>query len=521
MKDCRSNRKKYLPLNRKILFAMSCRKLFVCSLLLAAIICMPSCKLFKGSKGTSPTTGWNYNDPDYGGYEVKHAVEQETGPGLVFIEGGTFTMGRVSQDVMSDWNNVPRRVTVESFYMDETEIANVDYKEYLHWLRRVYTSYPEVYRKALPDTLVWRSKLAYNEPMVEMYLRHPSYNDYPVVGVSWLQAADYCLWRSDRVNERVLIREGILDNDPNQQDANNFNTDAYLNGQYEGIVRQNLPSMDPNQTERRVMLEDGILLPKYRLPTEAEWEFAALALVGNSYDERIYERRIYPWNGDVQRNHQKKYRGEMLANFKRGRGDMMGVAGALNDAGSTTLPVTSFWPNDYGLYCMAGNVNEWVLDVYRPMTFEDVEDFNPFRGNVFKMLEVDEATGAPVEKDSLGRLKYRLMTPEEAQSERRQFTKADYINYQDGDPGSSIDYGAEGAVNAGSERMYNPKESLINDHIRVYKGGSWRDRPYWLSPGTRRFLDEKQSRDDIGFRCAMTRVGAQGSRHKTPVKSSR
>jgi formylglycine-generating enzyme required for sulfatase activity len=359
---------------------------------------------------------------------------------------------------------------------------------------------------------VWRTKLAYNEPFVEYYLRYPSFNDYPVVGVSWLQANDYCLWRTDRVNEDIMIREGILEKDPNQKDENNFNTESYLAGQYEGVVRQNLPSMDPNKDERRVMLEDGILLPKYRLPTEAEWEYAALGLIGNSYDERIYDRRIYPWNGDVLRKYEKKYRGMMQANFKRGRGDMMGVAGALNDAGSTTLPVASFWPNDYGLYCMAGNVNEWVLDVYRPASFEDVEDFNPYRGNVFTVLQVDE-TGAPVEKDSLGRMKRVPISEEQALSQRRQFTKSDYRNYQDGDHASSMDFYAEDLADAGTERMYDPKNSLVNDNVRVYKGGSWRDRPYWLSPGTRRYLAEDQSRDDIGFRCAMSRVGAQTNRH--------
>jgi gliding motility-associated lipoprotein GldJ len=480
---------------------------------------MSSCGLFKG-KQQSPTTGWNYNDPNYGGFEVKNVPEQETGPGLVFIEGGTFTMGRVAQDVMYQWNNAPRRVTVESFYLDETEISNVDYKEYLHWVNRVFVSYPEVYRKALPDTLVWRSKLAYNEPLVEMYLRHPSYNSYPVVGVNWLQANDYCLWRTDRVNEKILVREGILHEDPNQKDENNFNTDAYLAGQYEGVVRQNLKSLSPDQEERRVKIEDGILLPKYRLPTEAEWEYGALALIGNSYDERVYERKFYPWNGDVFRNYEKKFRGVMLANFKRGRGDMMGVAGALNDGGSYTLPVTSFWPNDYGLYCMAGNVNEWVQDVYRPMSFEDVEDFNPFRGNDFKVLKLDE-DGRLAEKDSLGRLRYEPISTEAAMSERRQFTKADYRNYEDGDPASTIDYFDESLKDAGSEKMYDPTRSLLSDHVRVYKGGSWNDMAYWLSPGARRFLDEKQSRNDIGFRCAMVRVGAQSSRHMTPTRSGR
>ena len=77
-------------------------------------------------------------------------TEQETGPGLILVEGGTFTMGRTEQDVTIDWDNIPRRVTVSSFYMDETEIANIHYLEYLYWLDRVFgTDYPEVYRKAL------------------------------------------------------------------------------------------------------------------------------------------------------------------------------------------------------------------------------------------------------------------------------------------------------------------------------------------------------------------------------------
>ena len=492
----------------------------IIALLLVAVLSASSCKVFKKSYEQDSKTGWNYNDPDYGGFEVKHVPEQETGPGLVFIEGGSFTMGRVAQDVMYDWNNMQRRVTVESFYMDETEMSNVNYKQYLHWIKRVYVLYPEVYRKSLPDTLVWLSKLAYNEPYVESYFRHPSYNDYPVVGVSWIKANDYCLWRTDRVNENILIREGILEKDPNQLNENNFNTDAYLNGQYEGVVRQNLKSLDPNKEERRVMLEDGILLPKYRLPTEAEWEYAALALIGNSYNERIYDRRIFPWNGDVMRNHEKKHRGRMLANYKRRSGDNMGVAGALNDGASITAPVYSFWPNDYGLYCMAGNVNEWVLDVYRPATFEDMDDLNPFRGNIFKTLQKDE-TGTPVEKDSLGRMKRIPITEEEALSERRQITQSDYRNYGDGDHASTLDYSDELYSNAGSERMYDPGISLINDRVRVYKGGSWLDRPYWLSPGSRRFLEENQSRADLGFRCAMGRVGAQSSRNQmlTPVKN--
>ncbi len=468
-----------------------------------------------GGKGTSPTTGWNYNDPDNGGYEVIMGAEQETGPGLVLIEGGTFTMGRVEQDVIYEWNAAPRRVTVSSFYMDETEVRNVDYREYLYWLQRVFVDYPQVHANALPDTLSWRRPMAYNDPYVLYYFRHPSYNNYPVVGVNWLQSNDYCVWRTDRVNEQLLINYGILSPDPNQINEENFNTEAYLANQYEGVVRENLPSLDPNKDTRNVRLEDGILLPRYRLPSEAEWEFAALALLGNSFEERVYERRIYPWNGHNVRQDMKGSRGEMRANFVRGRGDMMGVAGDLNDNASIPAPVDAYWPNDYGLYNMAGNVNEWVRDIYRPLSFEDFDEFNPFRGNVFKQLKKDEE-GNVSEKDSLGRLQY-VEIPEEQAIKRWNYKKADYRNYRDGDYESSIVTSGDwnsGAKNqeSGSSRMYkqeaNDASSLITDNSRVYKGGSWRDRAYWMSPGTRRFLKETDARDDLGFRCAMTRVGS-------------
>ena len=138
------------------------------------------------SSERSSTTGWKYNDQEWGGFEKLNYEGQVTGPNLVLVEGGTFNMGLTEEDVTYEWNNIPRRVTVSSFYMDETEVSNSAYKEYLFWIQRVWAgTYPEVYLDALPDTLVWRDELSYNEPFVETYFRHPAYDDYPVVGVSW------------------------------------------------------------------------------------------------------------------------------------------------------------------------------------------------------------------------------------------------------------------------------------------------------------------------------------------------
>lgn len=519
------------------------RKMVLASLSLAFLFATSSC-----SKKDSNTTGWKYNNKKNGGFTVNLKFKgMPTGPGLVFVEGGTFTMGQVEEDFYKDWNNIPRQVTVHSFYMDENEVTNVDYREYLYWLRRVfdYDYYPEIYTSALPDTLVWRDQLSYNEKMVENYFRYPAYNFYPVVGVNWIQATKYCSWRTDRVNEQILIDEGIFREFPDQQDADHFNTEVYLYkpGEYTQQNKKGLKENNPNpqfgKEGRPVNRTDGILLPRYRLPTEAEWEYAAYGNNGGRSFNRTVDGNKYTWNSSSLRNPDKKERGAMLANYKRGRGDNMGLGGWLNDQADYTIQVKFYPPNDFGLYDMAGNVAEWVMDVYRPLSPEDMSDLNPFRGNQFMALDENyQGIGAlevlqepqKVSEDSAsaivrlpGELPVREVTTEENLN-RRNYQYSDYRDVKDGDKESSIYY-AEESLEEDKALMYDYSQTtLIGNTTRVFKGGSWKDRAYWLIPGTRRFLEEDQATDYIGFRCAMDRLGFQNlddKKKKDPKKPKR
>jgi gliding motility-associated lipoprotein GldK len=313
-------------------------------------------------------------------------------PGMVYIPPGTFHMGPSDEDVNYAYTARNKQVSIQGFWMDATEITNNEYRQFVNWVRdsiaatlmqygkevdgkfevdwkkantikwgdkatiekidqliltpenRIYGKkeidpskliyHSETFDlkeaaqkvnegkprsqfiikkdiKIYPDTLVWIRDFSYsyNEPMTKRYFSHPAFGNYPVVGVNWNQATAFCEWRTQYLN-------------------------SYLD-------RAKKANESP-----------------FRLPTEAEWEYAARG--GRS-------QSMFPWGNYYLRN--KK--GCLLANFKPGRGNYP------EDGAFYTARADAYWPNDFGLYCMAGNVAEWTSSVYYEGAYNFQHDMNP------------------------------------------------------------------------------------------------------------------------------------------------
>ena len=560
----------YLAVQIRICMLRKC--IFTLSVLASISFILTGCSRNGSVKsGESSATGWKIGEKGGFDYKGKDYKDQIQGPNLILIHGGTYTKGRVQDDVMKDWNNAPTRMQVRSFYMDETEVTNLMYIEYLEWLKRVFVDQPEIYLSALPDTLVWRNQLGYYDDMVNNYLRHPAFRTHPVVGVSWQQASNFAKWRTNRVNELILEEKGWIAKGARTSDdiqgITNFDTETYLKrpdrvygGNYTAENVKSAENDTEDQTQsfvgRRAQItirgegteeddvkvtnasvEYGIVLPEYRLPTESEWEYAALGLAGIREYNSYQGKKKYPWSGDTSRVTQSRNAGDQLANFKQGRGDFSGVAGWSNDDAEITADVYQYPPNDFGLYGMAGNVSEWVADVYRPLTNNEVSDMNYFRGNLFQTYITEDGkasvnndvinndnnpNGRSVYSQLPGSIQKEDIVPNDFDSE---FTSQELLNsnglvannlaYADGDKLFQRDE-EEMYTDAFDETRKREEKrlTLVSNTTRVIKGASWKDRAYWLDPAQRRYMPEFLAADYIGFRCAMSYLGSTSEDRK-------
>ncbi|MCE3226117.1 MAG: Sulphatase-modifying factor protein [Bacteroidetes bacterium] len=282
-----------------------------------------------------------------GGFEKVPYELQETAPGMRLIEGNVIKPG----------SKLTRNDSVFTFFISITEETNGQYIGYLNWLKKYYSQ--PTYKRALPDTNVWLKENitdSLKDYLARNYLRNERFKNYPVVGVSPEQVMKYAIWKTDRVNEMILVREGLLDIAEPTDSTDEFSTEAYLSGKWRGPSSTKLPSFDQPARERDVRMEDGIFSPPFRMVTEAEWKLAALAMG----DKEHYYLKI-PKLYDSRKFDKKDYYGFFFIRPEKKGKSKKNLFLTLKDT-IRLRPVYHTKENNYRVKGLYDNVSEWVIN---------------------------------------------------------------------------------------------------------------------------------------------------------------
>jgi len=363
--------------------------------------------------------------------------------------------GEYNQDIPIDWNDTLLQKALfreesSAYYREST--FNHDSLKYTVTIN----GKPEqIY--IYPDTTAWEMGYSYCEPMVQNYFWHPAYDFYPVVGVSWKQAQAYCQWRTDRLNEEVLIAAKILDSRSDYFTVNRFLSDTN-NSKYAHL-----------------------LFPNFRLPTEIEWEYAATGI------QKCYGTIRYPWGSSELLNEDGNY----LANF----GPILDannvrVKEYVYDGGFHTLITQHYPPNSFGLCDMAGNVAEWQQDAY---------------AGAWKIEKVDGLTDEQMKarEDSLSVIMNTIVITANDDLETAINKIYGRLNLSAEELENMTNEDKEEVRSLASAELHNAKVAKAQDHARIVKGGSWADPPIYLRISTRTIMNENSKSARVGFRVAM------------------